>query len=90
MPCVVASEDRITGASMRRVFACGDAVRLMASVALAVGDGYLAEAAAHRSLMSDPMFETRMLTTELSIMGCERTFGCFRTSTFGKPRICAV
>lgn len=37
--------------SMQGVFACGDAARMMASVALAVGDGNLAGAGVHRSLM---------------------------------------
>jgi thioredoxin reductase len=37
--------------SMSGVFACGDAARPMASVALAVGDGNLAGVGAHRSLM---------------------------------------
>ncbi|WP_174802541.1 NAD(P)/FAD-dependent oxidoreductase [Martelella limonii] len=37
--------------SMPGVFACGDAARPMASVALAVGDGNLAGASGHRSLI---------------------------------------
>jgi len=37
--------------SMPGVFACGDAARPMASVALAVGDGNVAGAAVHRSLL---------------------------------------
>ncbi|MGV0816450.1 NAD(P)/FAD-dependent oxidoreductase [Martelella sp. AMO21009] len=37
--------------SVPGVFACGDAARPMASVALAVGDGNLAGAAVHRSLL---------------------------------------
>jgi thioredoxin reductase len=37
--------------SLPGVFACGDAARPMASVALAVGDGNLAGAGVHRSLM---------------------------------------
>lgn len=43
--------DPMKEASMPGVFACGDAARLMASVALAVGDGNLAGAGLHRSLM---------------------------------------
>ncbi|MCK8782258.1 NAD(P)/FAD-dependent oxidoreductase [Rhizobium sp. NTR19] len=43
--------DAMKESSMRGVFACGDAARPMASVALAVGDGNLAGAAAHRSLL---------------------------------------
>lgn len=43
--------DATKESSMRGVFACGDAARPMASVALAVGDGNLAGAAAHRSLL---------------------------------------
>ncbi|MGV1870480.1 NAD(P)/FAD-dependent oxidoreductase [Agrobacterium rosae] len=38
--------------SISGVFACGDAARAMASVALAVADGNLAGVSAHRSLMS--------------------------------------
>lgn len=49
----VIKTDPMKEASTRGVFACGDAARLMASVALAVGDGNLAGAAAHRSLMFD-------------------------------------
>ncbi|MFN7026135.1 MAG: NAD(P)/FAD-dependent oxidoreductase [Pseudorhizobium sp.] len=41
--------------SMAGVFACGDAARPMASVALAVGDGSLAGVGAHRSLMVGAM-----------------------------------
>jgi len=37
--------------SVKRVFACGDAARPGANVAMAVGDGALAGAAAHRALM---------------------------------------
>jgi thioredoxin reductase len=36
---------------MPGVFACGDAARPMASLALAVGDGNLAGAGLHRSLL---------------------------------------
>ncbi len=43
--------DPMKETSMPGVFACGDAARLMASVALAVGDGNLAGAGLHRSLM---------------------------------------
>lgn len=43
--------DAMKETSMPGVFACGDAARPMASVALAVGDGNLAGAGAHRSLM---------------------------------------
>jgi thioredoxin reductase len=49
----VIKTDAMKETSIRGVFACGDAARLMASVALAVGDGNLAGAAAHRSLMFD-------------------------------------
>ena len=44
--------DAMKETSMAGVFACGDAARAMASVALAVADGNLAGVAAHRSLMS--------------------------------------
>ncbi|SFB04638.1 Thioredoxin reductase [Rhizobium sp. NFR07] len=43
--------DAMKETSMPGVFACGDAARPMASVALAVGDGNLAGAGLHRSLM---------------------------------------
>lgn len=43
--------DAMKETSMAGVFACGDAARPMASVALAVGDGNLAGVGAHRSLM---------------------------------------
>ena len=43
--------DAMKETSMPGVFACGDAARPMASVALAVGDGNLAGVGAHRSLM---------------------------------------
>jgi thioredoxin reductase len=43
--------DAMKETSIPGVFACGDAARPMASVALAVGDGNLAGVAAHRSLM---------------------------------------
>lgn len=43
--------DPMKETSMPGVFACGDAARPMASVALAVGDGNLAGAGLHRSLM---------------------------------------
>jgi thioredoxin reductase len=43
--------DPMKETSMAGVFACGDAARLMASVALAVGDGNIAGAGVHRSLM---------------------------------------
>ena len=44
--------DAMKETSLAGVFACGDAVRATASVALAVADGNLAGVAAHRSLMS--------------------------------------
>lgn len=43
--------DAMKETSLPGVFACGDAARPMASVALAVGDGNLAGAGVHRSLM---------------------------------------
>lgn len=43
--------DAMKETSMPGVFACGDAARMMASVALAVGDGNLAGAGLHRSLL---------------------------------------
>lgn len=43
--------DEIKQTSVEGVFACGDAARLMHSVALAVGDGALAGIGAHRSLL---------------------------------------
>lgn len=43
--------DPMKETSMAGVFACGDAARPMASVALAVGDGSLAGAGLHRSLL---------------------------------------
>ncbi|WP_320197344.1 NAD(P)/FAD-dependent oxidoreductase [Agrobacterium sp. rho-13.3] len=43
--------DQLKETSMPGVFACGDVARMMASVALAVGDGNLAGAGVHRSLM---------------------------------------
>ncbi|MGF9564434.1 NAD(P)/FAD-dependent oxidoreductase [Neorhizobium sp. JUb45] len=43
--------DPMKETSMAGVFACGDAARPMASVALAVGDGNLAGAGLHRSLL---------------------------------------
>lgn len=43
--------DAMKETSIPGVFACGDAARPMASVALAVGDGNLAGAGLHRSLM---------------------------------------
>lgn len=43
--------DAMKETSMAGVFACGDAARPMASVALAVGDGNLAGAGLHRSLL---------------------------------------
>ena len=43
--------DAIKQTSMPGVFACGDAARQMASVALAVGDGNIAGAGLHRSLL---------------------------------------
>jgi thioredoxin reductase len=43
--------DAMKETSMPGVFACGDAARPLASVALAVGDGNLAGVGAHRSLM---------------------------------------
>lgn len=47
----VITTDPMKETSMPGVFACGDAARMMASVALAVGDGNLAGAGLHRSLM---------------------------------------
>lgn len=47
----VIKTDPMKETSMPGVFACGDAARQMASVALAVGDGNLAGASVHRSLM---------------------------------------
>jgi len=47
----VIKTDAMKETSMPGVFACGDAARMMASVALAVGDGNLAGAGLHRSLM---------------------------------------
>ena len=47
----VIKTDPMKETSMPGVFACGDAARLMASVAMAVGDGNLAGAGLHRSLM---------------------------------------
>lgn len=47
----VIKTDPMKETSMPGVFACGDAARPMASVALAVGDGNLAGAGLHRSLM---------------------------------------
>ena len=44
--------DAMKETSLAGVFACGDAVRATASVALAVADGNLAGVAAHRSLRS--------------------------------------
>jgi thioredoxin reductase len=43
--------DATKASSTPGVFACGDAARLAGNVALAVGDGAMAGAAAHRSLM---------------------------------------
>jgi len=43
--------DASQATSVPGVFACGDAARLAGNVALAVGDGVMAGAAAHRSLM---------------------------------------
>lgn len=43
--------DALKETSLPGVFACGDAARMMASVSLAVGDGNLAGASLHRSLM---------------------------------------
>ena len=43
--------DASQATSVSGVFACGDAARLAGNVALAVGDGVMAGAAAHRSLM---------------------------------------
>ncbi|ESQ81777.1 hypothetical protein AEAC466_20355 [Asticcacaulis sp. AC466] len=45
--------DPMKQTSLPGVFACGDAARAMASVALAVADGNLAGTSAHRSLMLD-------------------------------------
>ncbi len=47
----VIKTDTVRETSMPGVFACGDVARPMASVALAVGDGNLAGASLHRSLM---------------------------------------
>ena len=47
----VIKTDPMKETSMLGVFACGDAARMMASVALAVGDGNLAGAGVHKSLM---------------------------------------
>jgi thioredoxin reductase len=47
--------DAMKETSVPGVFACGDAARPMASVALAVGDGNLAGAGVHRSLMFAPL-----------------------------------
>lgn len=47
----VIKTDLMKETSMPGVFACGDAARLMASVALAVGDGNIAGAGVHRSLI---------------------------------------
>lgn len=47
----VIKTDPMKETSMPGVFACGDAARLMASVAMAVGDGNLAGAGLHRSLI---------------------------------------
>lgn len=47
----VIKTDPMKETSVPGVFACGDAARSMASVALAVGDGNLAGAGIHRSLM---------------------------------------
>lgn len=47
----VIKTDPMKETSMPGVFACGDAARPMASVALAVGDGNLAGAGVHRSLL---------------------------------------
>ncbi|MGY4749276.1 NAD(P)/FAD-dependent oxidoreductase [Pannonibacter sp. Q-1] len=47
----VIKTDPMKETSLPGVFACGDAARPMASVALAVGDGNLAGAALHRSLL---------------------------------------
>lgn len=46
--------DAMKATSAPGIFACGDAARPMASVALAVGDGSLAGVNAHRSLMFGP------------------------------------
>ncbi|MDE1995254.1 MAG: NAD(P)/FAD-dependent oxidoreductase [Rhizobiaceae bacterium] len=45
------STDAVKQTTVKGVFACGDAARAAGSVALAVGDGALAGAATHRSLM---------------------------------------
>jgi thioredoxin reductase len=45
--------DAMKATTVPGVFACGDAARPTGSVALAVGDGAMAGAATHRSLMFD-------------------------------------
>lgn len=47
--------DAMKATSVPGVFACGDAARMAGNVALAVGDGAIAGAAAHRLLMFGPM-----------------------------------
>ncbi|MDV6329950.1 NAD(P)/FAD-dependent oxidoreductase [Asticcacaulis sp. 201] len=49
----VIKTDPMKETSLPGVFACGDAARAMASVALAVGDGNLAGTSAHRFLLSE-------------------------------------
>jgi thioredoxin reductase len=43
--------DAVKATTVPGVFACGDAARMAGSVSLAVGDGALAGAAAHQSLI---------------------------------------
>ena len=47
--------DALKQTSVEGVFACGDAARFQASVALSVGDGALAGASAHRSIIFPPV-----------------------------------
>ncbi len=48
---IIRTTDMTKETSLPGVFACGDAARVAASVALAVGDGNLAGTGLHRSLM---------------------------------------
>jgi hypothetical protein len=76
----VIKTDAMKETSMAGVFACGDAARPMASVPLAVGDGNLAGAGLHRSLMFSRIWDGARSITAL--MGSEPTARLLRKLSY--------